>query len=168
MRHKVAGYKLGRTTAHRRSLLRNMTTSLIMEERVETTVTKAKALRPTVEKMITLGKRGDLAARRQAHRSLKDAKRSPSCSTPSGRVSATATAATCASSAPDGARATAPKPHSSSFWAAKKCRKKSARSAPKPAPSAPPKPRKPWTKRKRSRIKKARAKPRNKGLALEC
>jgi len=66
MRHKVAGYKLGRTTSHRRSLLRNMVTSLIMEERIETTVPKAKALRPSVEKMITLGKRGDLAARRQA------------------------------------------------------------------------------------------------------
>ena len=66
MRHKVAGYKLGRTTSHRRSLLRNMVTSLIMEERIETTVPKAKALRPSVEKMVTLGKRGDLAARRQA------------------------------------------------------------------------------------------------------
>jgi large subunit ribosomal protein L17 len=67
MRHKVAGYKLGRTTSHRRSLLRNMATSLIIEERIETTVPKAKALRPIVEKMITLGKKGDLAARRQAH-----------------------------------------------------------------------------------------------------
>jgi large subunit ribosomal protein L17 len=67
MRHKVAGYKLGRTTAHRRSLLRNLVTSLILEERIETTVPKAKAMRPQVEKMITLGKRGDLAARRQAH-----------------------------------------------------------------------------------------------------
>jgi large subunit ribosomal protein L17 len=66
MRHKVAGYKLGRTTSHRRALLRNMVTSLIIEERIETTVPKAKALRPTIEKMITLGKRGDLAARRQA------------------------------------------------------------------------------------------------------
>jgi large subunit ribosomal protein L17 len=66
MRHKVAGFKLGRTTAHRRSLLRNLVTSVIMEERIETTVAKAKALRPRVEKMITLGKRGDLAARRQA------------------------------------------------------------------------------------------------------
>lgn len=66
MRHKVSGYKLGRTTSHRRSLLRNMVTSLIVEERIETTVPKAKALRPVVEKMITLGKRGDLAARRQA------------------------------------------------------------------------------------------------------
>ena len=66
MRHKVAGFKLGRTTSHRRSLLRNMVTSLILEERIETTIPKAKALRPQVEKMITLGKRGDLAARRQA------------------------------------------------------------------------------------------------------
>jgi len=66
MRHKVAGYKLGRTTSHRRSLLRNLVTSLIMEERIETTVIKAKAVRPRVEKMITLGKKGDLAARRQA------------------------------------------------------------------------------------------------------
>ncbi len=67
MRHKVAGFKLGRTTSHRRSLLRNLVTSLILEERIETTVPKAKAMRPIVEKMITLGKRGDLAARRQAH-----------------------------------------------------------------------------------------------------
>jgi large subunit ribosomal protein L17 len=67
MRHKVAGWKLGRTTAHRRSLLRNLVTSLILEERIETTVPKAKAMRPIVEKMITLGKRGDLAARRHAH-----------------------------------------------------------------------------------------------------
>jgi large subunit ribosomal protein L17 len=66
MRHKVAGWKLGRNTSHRRSLLRNLVTSLIVEERVETTLPKAKAMRPHVEKMITLGKRGDLAARRQA------------------------------------------------------------------------------------------------------
>ncbi len=66
MRHKVAGFKLGRTTSHRRSLLRNMVTSLIMEERIETTVPKAKALRPSIEKMITLAKKGDLAARRKA------------------------------------------------------------------------------------------------------
>ena len=66
MRHKVAGYKLGRNTSHRRALFRNMVTSLIMEERIETTAVKAKAVRPLVEKMITLGKKGDLAARRQA------------------------------------------------------------------------------------------------------
>jgi large subunit ribosomal protein L17 len=66
MRHKEAGWKLGRNTSHRRSLLRNLVTSLMIEERIETTVPKAKAMRPNVEKMITLGKRGDLAARRQA------------------------------------------------------------------------------------------------------
>lgn len=66
MRHKVAGYKLGRNTSHRRALFRNMVTSLIMEERIETTAIKAKAVRPLVEKMITLGKKGNLAARRQA------------------------------------------------------------------------------------------------------
>src|SRR5437660_3453472 len=66
MRHKESGWKLGRNTAHRRSLLRNLVTSLIVEERIETTLPKAKAMRPQVEKMITLGKRGDLWARRQA------------------------------------------------------------------------------------------------------
>ncbi len=66
MRHRKAGYKLGRNTSHRRAMLRNLVTSIILEDRVETTITKAKAARPHVEKMITLGKRGDLAARRQA------------------------------------------------------------------------------------------------------
>jgi large subunit ribosomal protein L17 len=66
MRHRNAGYKLGRNTSHRRALLRNLVTSILMEDRVETTVTKAKAARPHVEKMITLGKRGDVHARRQA------------------------------------------------------------------------------------------------------
>src|ERR1700746_3082858 len=66
MRHLKAGWKLGRNTSHRRALLRNLVTSLIMEERIETTPAKAKAMRPHVEKMITLGKRGDLAARRLA------------------------------------------------------------------------------------------------------
>ncbi|HZR28371.1 MAG TPA: 50S ribosomal protein L17 [Terriglobales bacterium] len=66
MRHLKAGWKLGRNTSHRRALLRNLVTSLILQERMETTVTKAKAMRPHVEKMITLGKRGDVAARRLA------------------------------------------------------------------------------------------------------
>src|SRR5215472_6158441 len=66
MRHLKAGWKLGRNTSHRRALLRNLVTSLILQERIETTATKAKAMRPHVEKMITLGKRGDLAARRLA------------------------------------------------------------------------------------------------------
>jgi len=66
MRHRRAGWKLGRNTEHRRALLRNLVTSLIVEERIETTITKAKAMRPHVERMITLGKRGDVAARRLA------------------------------------------------------------------------------------------------------
>ncbi|HEY0795692.1 MAG TPA: 50S ribosomal protein L17 [Acidisarcina sp.] len=66
MRHRKAGYKLGRNTSHRRALLRNLVTSILMEDRVETTVTKAKAARPHVEKMITLGKKGDLHSRRRA------------------------------------------------------------------------------------------------------
>lgn len=66
MRHRIAGYKLGRNTEHRRALLRNLVTSLILEERIETTLPKAKAIKPQVEKMITLGKRGDVAARRLA------------------------------------------------------------------------------------------------------
>ena len=66
MRHLKAGKKLGRNTSHRRALLRNLVTSLILEERIETTEPKAKAMRPHVEKMITLGKRGDVAARRLA------------------------------------------------------------------------------------------------------
>ncbi len=66
MRHRNAGYKLGRNTSHRRALLRNLVTSILMEDRVQTTVARAKAARPHVEKLITLGKRGDLHARRQA------------------------------------------------------------------------------------------------------
>ena len=66
MRHRNAGFKLGRNTSHRRALLRNLVTSVIVEDRVETTVAKAKAVRPHVEKMITLGKKGDVHSRRQA------------------------------------------------------------------------------------------------------
>ena len=66
MRHKVAGYKLKRNVASRRSLFRGLVTSVIEHERVVTTVPKAKAIRPLVEKMITLAKRDTLHARRQA------------------------------------------------------------------------------------------------------
>src|SRR6185437_2291415 len=66
MRHRNAGFKLGRNTSHRRALLRNLVTSVLVEDRVETTIAKAKAVRPHVEKMITLGKKGDLHSRRQA------------------------------------------------------------------------------------------------------
>ena len=71
MRHRNAGFKLGRNTSHRNALLRNLTTSVIEEDRVETTVAKAKAVRPHIEKMITLGKKGDLHSRRQAHAFLR-------------------------------------------------------------------------------------------------
>ncbi len=66
MRHRNYGRKLSRNTSHRRALLRNLVTSLILEERIATTVAKAKAARGIAEEMITLGKRGDLHARRQA------------------------------------------------------------------------------------------------------
>jgi large subunit ribosomal protein L17 len=66
MRHKVAGFKLKRPVDSRNSLLRNLITSVIWEERVITTVPKAKAVRPLVEKMITLAKRDTLHSRRQA------------------------------------------------------------------------------------------------------
>ena len=66
MRHKVAGYKLGRNTSHRRSLLRNLSRELIQHERIKTSQAKAKAVKPEVEKLITLAKRGDLHARRRA------------------------------------------------------------------------------------------------------
>jgi large subunit ribosomal protein L17 len=66
MRHRNAGFKLGRNTSHRRATLRNLVTSIITMDRIETTVTKAKASKPLVERMITLGKRGDVHARRQA------------------------------------------------------------------------------------------------------
>ena len=66
MRHRNYGRKLSRNTPHRRALLRNLVTSLILEERIETTVAKAKAARGIAEKMITLGKRGDANARRLA------------------------------------------------------------------------------------------------------
>lgn len=66
MRHRKAHRKLGRTSAHRKAMFRNMVTSLFEHERIVTTVQKAKEIRPIAEKMITLAKKGDLHARRQA------------------------------------------------------------------------------------------------------
>ncbi len=66
MRHKYAGYKLKRPVDSRNALLRNLTTSVILEERIITTVPKAKAVKPLVEKMITLAKQDNLHSRRQA------------------------------------------------------------------------------------------------------
>jgi large subunit ribosomal protein L17 len=66
MRHQRAGKKLGRNASHRKALYSNLTGSLIVHGRVKTTEAKAKAVRPIAEKMITLGRRGDIHARRQA------------------------------------------------------------------------------------------------------
>ena len=72
MRHHRAGKKLGRDAAHRKALYANLAGALIQHGRVETTVTKAKAVKPFAEQMITLGKRGDLHARRQALAELRN------------------------------------------------------------------------------------------------
>ncbi len=72
MRHKKAGKRLGRTTSHRLAMVRNMVTSLLEHERIVTTTPKAKEVRKVAEKMITLAKRGDLHARRQALSFVRD------------------------------------------------------------------------------------------------
>ncbi len=72
MRHGKALRKLGRTTAHRMSLLRNLSTSLFLKERISTTLPKAKELRPFAERLITLARRDDLHSRRMAARSIQD------------------------------------------------------------------------------------------------
>jgi large subunit ribosomal protein L17 len=66
MRHRVSGSKLGKQPAHRRAVLRNLVTNLVLHERIHTTIRRAKAARPIAEKMISLGKRDNLHARRQA------------------------------------------------------------------------------------------------------
>lgn len=66
MRHLVAGSKLGKQPAHRRAVLRNLVTNVIERERITTTIARARAARPLVERMITLGKRDTLHSRRQA------------------------------------------------------------------------------------------------------
>jgi large subunit ribosomal protein L17 len=73
MRHKIAGRKLQRKSGHRAALLRNMAAALIKHEQIKTTTPKAKELRPYVEKLITLAKRGGLSNRRLAHSRLMDA-----------------------------------------------------------------------------------------------
>ena len=72
MRHLNTGRKFSRTTAHRQALFRNMATALLRHERIETTDQKAKELRGVVERLITLAKRGDVHARRQAHQDIRD------------------------------------------------------------------------------------------------
>ena len=72
MRHRVGGRKLQRTSSHRAALFRNMSAALIKHEQITTTVAKAKELRPYVEKLVTLAKRGGLSNRRLAHSRLMD------------------------------------------------------------------------------------------------
>src|SRR5206468_1044507 len=72
MRHRIAHRKLNRTSEHRRAMFANMASALIKHEQIVTTLPKAKDLRPIVEKLITLGKRGDLHARRQAVAQIRD------------------------------------------------------------------------------------------------
>ncbi len=72
MRHGAAYRKLGRTTSHRQAMFANMAASLIKHEQITTTLPKAKELRPFVEKLVTLGKKGDLHARRQAISQVRD------------------------------------------------------------------------------------------------
>jgi len=74
MRHGMQGRKLNRTSSHRKAMFANMAVSLLTHEQIKTTLPKAKDLRPYVEKLITLGKRGDLHARRQAISILRDEK----------------------------------------------------------------------------------------------
>ncbi len=74
MRHGMAGRKLNVTSTHRLAMFRNMATSLLKHEQITTTLPKAKELRPYVERIITLGKRGGLHARRQAYAQIMDAK----------------------------------------------------------------------------------------------
>lgn len=74
MRHGMSGRKLNRTSSHRKAMFANMAVALLKHEQIKTTLPKAKDLRRVVDKLITLGKRGDLHARRQAHSVLRDDK----------------------------------------------------------------------------------------------
>ena len=74
MKHNIGHRKLNRTSSHRKSLLMNLSNALIKHEQITTTLTKAKELRPFVEKIVTLGKRGDLESRRKAIAILQDKK----------------------------------------------------------------------------------------------
>jgi large subunit ribosomal protein L17 len=74
MRHRLSGRKLNRTSAHRKAMFNNLAAAMIQHEQIKTTLPKAKDLKPLVDKLITLGKRGNLHARRQAIAVLGDAK----------------------------------------------------------------------------------------------
>ena len=75
MKHNITHKKLNRTSAHRKALLMNLSNALLKHEQITTTLPKAKELRPFVEKVISLGKKGDLHARKKANSLLKDEKK---------------------------------------------------------------------------------------------
>tara|TARA_B110000305_G_scaffold221730_1_gene264730 strand:+ start:333 stop:773 length:441 start_codon:yes stop_codon:yes gene_type:complete len=72
MKHRLKGKKLNRTSSHRKALFKNMAQAIIKHEQIITTLPKAKTMKPIVDKLITLGKKGDLHARRQAFAKLRD------------------------------------------------------------------------------------------------
>ena len=72
MKHRIKGKKLNRTSSHRKALFKNMAQSIIKHEQIITTLPKAKTMRPIIDKLITLGKKGSLHARRQAFSQLRD------------------------------------------------------------------------------------------------
>ena len=97
MRHGFKGRRFARSVSHRSSMFANLAVSLIEHEQIVTTLPKAKDLRPIVEKLVTLGKRGDLHARRQVIAQIGNEGVVGACSTRSPRATPPATAAICAS-----------------------------------------------------------------------
>jgi ribosomal protein L17 len=134
MRHRNAGYKLGRNTSHRRAMLRNLVTSVILMDRVETTITKCKATRPLIEKMITLGKRGTVHARRQAAAYLMTPESVDRLFATVARAMLHARAAISALRASEPARVTQPRWLTSSFSVLSMSSTRRLRSVLKPAP----------------------------------
>ena len=152
MRHRNAGYKLGRNTTHRRAVLRNLVTSVILMDRIETTITKCKASQPLIEKMITLGKRGTVHARRQALSYLMTPESVDRLFAVVAPAMATATAATPGSHAAARARAMRRRWRISSCSAPSRSWTPSARSAKRLAPRSVRR----WPSSWRSRIPAAR------------
>ena len=146
MRHKVAGYKLGRNTATGARCCAIWSLRSSWKSGSKPPWPRRRPLRPHVEKMITLGKKGDLAARRQAAAYFMTGEAVTKLFDTWLRALATAKAATRALSARLGRRAMAPRRRSSNCSAASRCSTRSARSVPKPAPRRPKRPARRWKK----------------------
>ena len=125
MRHQRSGKKLGRDPAHRKALYSNLAGALIEHGRIRTTEAKAKAVKPFAEKMITLGKRGDLHARRQALAALRSNNVVHQLFAESLRASRSGPAATHGSSASASARAMPPRWSISNSWTTSRRRRRS-------------------------------------------